>query len=227
MCCQIAGDLSGRNREYLLYFPLYNGVEKVEIGVDADASFSGIKPRRDKPVVFYGTSITQGACASRPGMAYPSILGRWLDRPVINLGFSGNGKMDGEVAELLAELNAQVYFIDCLPNMTGDLVTERTEPFVRAIRADHPATPIVLAEDRTSPTARANTAVARRHQTSRAALRAVFDKLGQADDKQLYYINGKRQLGLDGEGTVDGSHPNDLGFWRMAKRFHRVLKELC
>ena len=225
--CQIASDLDGGNREYLLYFPLYNGVEQLEIGVPADAAFDRTKPRSDKPIVFYGSSITQGACASRPGMAYTAILGRWLNRPVINLGFSGNGKMDPEIAELLTELDAQVYFIDCLPNMTAELVTERAEPLVQAIRAVHSETPIVLAEDRTSPVARLNSAAVLQHQARRTALRQAFDRLQRSSIDGLHYVPGEGQLGADGEGTVDGSHPNDLGFWRMATVFHSVLKGLC
>jgi len=227
VCCRLAGDLDGKNRQYLLYLPLYNGVERLEIGVAGDAAFSLAEPRSDRPIVFYGTSITQGACASRPGMAYTAILGRWLNRPVINLGFSGNGQMDLEIAELLTELDAQVYFVDCLPNMTADMVAERAEPFVEAIRSVRAETPIVLVEDRTSPSARFTSSTVARHKTSRAALRAAFDSLQQSSVNELYYVAGEGQLGSDSEGTVDGSHPNDLGFWRMAKVFHGVLKDLC
>jgi len=89
------------------------------------------------------------------GMAYPAILGRRLDRPTLNLGFSGNGTMDLEVAALLAELDAAVYVIDCLPNMNASAVAERTEPMVRRLRSARPKAPIVLVEDRTpSPTHR-------------------------------------------------------------------------
>ena len=226
VCCRIAGDLDGRKRDYLLYFPLYNGVESLEIGVAADAAFAGSKPRSDRPIVFYGSSVTQGGCASRSGMAYTAILGRWLNRPAINLGFSGNGQMDLAIAELLTELDAQVYFIDCLPNMTAEMLTERAEPFVEAIRSVRAETPIVLVEDRTSPSARFTSSAAERHKTSRAALQAAFDSLQRSNVRGLYHVTGQGQLGPDSEGTVDGSHPNDLGFWRMAKAFHGVLKGL-
>ena len=139
-------------REFLLYLPLYNGVSAVEIGIPGDRKLEKGAPRpasHRPPIVFYGTSITQGGCASRPGMAHTAILGRRLDRPVINLGFSGNGLMEPEMATLLAELDPAVYVLDCLPNMTAELVTERVEPFVRTLRKARPSTPIVLAEDRT------------------------------------------------------------------------------
>src|SRR5205823_11246646 len=93
---------------------------------------------RRKPVVFYGTSITQGGCASRPGMVHTAILGRRLDRPVINLGFSGNGKMEPELAALLAELDPAVYVLDCLPNLNAQEIRERVGPFVRTLRQARP-----------------------------------------------------------------------------------------
>ena len=89
-------------RAYMFYLPLYNGVESLEIGLPPQAAMKPPAPRGSRPIVFYGTSITHGGCASRPGMAYPAILGRRLDRPTINLGFSGNGTMDVEVAALKA-----------------------------------------------------------------------------------------------------------------------------
>jgi len=223
----VAGLPEGR-REFLLYLPLYNGVTSVEIGVPKGRQIAKPKPRdaaRAKPIVFYGTSITQGGCASRPGMVHTAILGRRLDRPVINLGFSGNGKMEAEVADLLAELDPAVYVIDCLPNMTADEITARVEPLVRTLRKAHPETPIVLAEDRTYSNVPLLPAPTRRNSTSRAALTAAFERLLSAGTPGLIYLPGEPQLGGDGEGTVDGSHPTDLGFFRMADAFEPVLKK--
>ena len=137
---ELIAKLDAGTREYLLYLPLYNGVSSVEIGLPRGATLRKAEPRpadRAKPIVFYGTSITHGGCASRPGMCHPAILGRRLDRPVINLGFSGNGRLDPEIATLLAELDPAVYVIDCLPNMGGNAgaITERTTNLVRTIRA--------------------------------------------------------------------------------------------
>ena len=136
--------------EYMLYLPLYNGTESLEIGVEREAMMAQARPYAGelaKPMVFWGTSIVHGGCASRPGMAYPAILGRRLGRPVINLGFSGNGRMDPEVTALIAELDASVFVIDCAPNMKPDLIEERTEPMVKTLREAHPDTPIVLVEN--------------------------------------------------------------------------------
>jgi lysophospholipase L1-like esterase len=181
---------------------------------------------KQKPLVFYGTSITQGGCASRPGMAYAAILGRRLDRPTINLGFSGNGRMDPEVASLLAELDPAVYVIDCVPNMGPADVASRTEPLVQRIRKARPQTPILLVEDRTYTNAPLLPALEQRHQASRQALRSAYEALTASGIKNLYYLEGETLLGDDREDTVDGSHPTDLGFMRMADALGAALQPL-
>lgn len=226
---KLAAGLDGTEREYLLYLPLYNGVESVEIGLPKGASFSSGSPRaesRAKPVVFYGTSITQGGCASRPGMGHPAILGRRLDRPIVNLGFSGNGRMDLELAPVLGEIDAAAFVIDCLPNMGAGSVAERAVPFVRALRQARPDTPIVLVEDRSYTGSPFRKGQRDRQAKSRAALRAAFLALGEEGVQGLTYMEGAGLLGHDGEGAVDGSHPTDLGFMRQAEAFEPVLRKV-
>lgn len=213
-------------REFRLYLPLYNGVSSVELGLPAGATLSqppAYPAGREKPIVFYGTSITQGGCASRPGMCHPAILGRRFDRPHVNLGFSGNGRMELEVAELMAEIDAAVYVLDCLPNITAADVTARTEPLVRLLREKRPETPILLVEDRTYSDAFLNRSKRERNDSSRAAYRAAFERLQEAGVKHLYYLEGEHLLGEDNEGTVDSSHPTDLGFIRQADAFAEAL----
>lgn len=212
-------------REFALYFPLYNGVEKLELGV---LKSSELKPRlaRKKPIVFYGTSIMHGACASRPGMSISSILGRRLDCPVVNLGFSGNGKMELPVADLIGELDPSVIAIDCLPNMNGKLVSERAVPFVDRLRKYHPQIPVLLVEDR----AMTNSGFYQRsrdfHQQNRASLKSAYQALLAAGEKNIYYLGGQTLLGSDGEGATDGSHPSDLGMVRYADAYEPVLREI-
>jgi hypothetical protein len=223
---QLIADLPAGRRAFMLYLPLYNGVESVEIGLDPNAAVKPLPPRTAKPMVFYGTSIVQGGCASRPGMAYTAILGRRLDRAVINLGFSGSGPMDLEVAELMAELDPCVYVIDAVPNMSLPQVAERTEPFVRALRKGRATTPIVLVEDRTWTNAALVPAHRQHHAAMRAALKAACGRLVAAGVPALHIAPGEPLLGDDGEATVDGSHPTDLGFARMADALEPFLRSL-
>ncbi|MEM7233780.1 MAG: SGNH/GDSL hydrolase family protein, partial [Planctomycetota bacterium] len=223
---RVVSGLPAGKREFLAYLPLYNGVKSVEIGVPKNKTFAKAKAwptEQRKPIVFYGTSITQGACASRPGMAHTAILGRWLERPVINLGFSGNGTMEAEVAKLIAEIDAALYVIDCLPNLKADAVTERTAPLVKILRKARPKTPILLVEDRNYADGLLVRSKRERNRRSQAALRGAFERLENAGVSRLYYLEGRKLLGEDGEDTVDSSHPTDLGFWRHAKAFREVI----
>lgn len=220
-------NLDGGARAWRTYLPLYNGVESFEIGVPEGASFAPIAPRTAKPIVFYGTSILHGACASRPGMAWPSIVGRRLAEPTINLGFSGNGRMEPEVASLLAEIDAAAFVIDCAPNMNGDQIRERAGHLVRTIRAARPSAPIVLVEDRRYGYAWVQSAARQRNEGNREALRRVFAELREAGVTDLAYIETERLLGTDyEEAMTDGSHPNDLGMTRYADAVTPVLREL-
>lgn len=220
--------LKAGEREYLVYLPLYNGVEQLEIGVKPNTKLAA-GPARDekhaKPILFWGTSITHGACASRPGMCHPAMLGRQFDRPVINMGFSGNGRMDPEVTALLAELDPAVYVIDCLPNMDAKAVSERTEPLVNTLRKAHAETPIVLVEDRNYADSWIVENKAQRNTANQAALKAAFEKLKAAGVKNLFYVETRDLLGEDRDDTVDSSHPNDLGFARQAKGIGKVIEQ--
>ena len=221
----VSGIPAGK-REFMLYLPLYNGTESLEIGIPKESTLEKAPPRdknHAKPIVFYGTSITQGGCASRPGMVHTAILGRWLNRPVINLGFSGNGRMEAEVAELMTEIDASVFVIDCLPNLAADQVAERTVPLVKILREKHADTPIILVEDRNYTDGFLLAGKRERNETNQAALKKAFDELKAAGDKHLYYIPGDDMIGDDSEGTVDSSHPTDLGFYRQAEAFMKVL----
>ncbi|HMP81825.1 MAG TPA: SGNH/GDSL hydrolase family protein [Verrucomicrobiota bacterium] len=227
---KLADNLIPGTREYLLYFPLHNGVTSLEIGIAPSNTIALVGawgPGERKPIVFYGTSIQHGISASRPGMVHSAMLGRRFHWPTINLGFSGNGKMEIEMAQLLAELDPSIYVLDCLPNMVAEEINERVGPFVKTLRAAHPQTPIVLVEDRTlqdSPFIQGR--MEYYHLKSRAALKAVFDRLQKDGVQNLHYIPGEHLLGDDGEGTVDGSHPNDLGYARQAEVFGRTLEPL-
>ena len=216
-------------REYQIYLPLYNGVEEVLIGLPKEAVLSkapAYPKGKRKPIIFYGTSITQGACASRPGMAYPAIIGRRLGRPTVNLGFSGNGRMQPGVRAIFPELDAAAFVIDCLPNMDGGLVRECALPFLRALRERHPTTPIILTEDRDYGQAFLRKETRDGQTDRRNALRETYDKLQAEGVPNLHYIPATGQIGTDGEALVDGSHPNDLGMMRLADAFAPVINKV-
>lgn len=222
---ELVGGLREGTHEFMLYFPLYNGIESLEIGLPQDASLEPIT-RSEKPIVMYGTSILHGGCASRPGMSYPAIMGRRLDYPVINLGFSGNGQAEPEVAELLAELAPEVYVLDYCPNVGAEGVRERTEPFVQIIRSARPETPIVMVENIVYQKHLYVPGVREGYQNKNIEFRAAYDRLRAAGVKHLLYVPAENLLGDDGEGTVDGVHPTDVGFMRMAETISPVVEAL-
>jgi len=217
--------LPGR-RAYQINFPLYNGVTSFEVGTPAGAAFAPIAPRKAKPVVWYGTSITQGGCASRPGMAFPAILARRLDRPHVNLGFSGSGKMEESVMRFLVEIDAAVFALDCLANMSAEQVRERVEPGVRIIREKHAKTPILLLESRNWQNALLAEGLMKLEREKAVELKRAYDTLRDAGAENLHYCAADDFLGSDGEATVDGSHPTDLGMMRYADALEPVLREI-
>lgn len=222
----LVSDLAPGMHDYTLHLPLRNQVLRFEIGVDPAATFTPVAPRQDPPIVFYGTSIMHGSCASRPGMAITAQVGRRLGVPTVNLGFAAAGRMDPPVVDLLAELDPAVYVIDCLPNMWSTAVAERTEPLVHTLRAARPETPILLVEDRTDQRAWLSPARQKRHDESRAELRRAYRRLRREGINRLHYLEGDGLLGDDGEATTDGSHPSDLGMVRYADAYERALRPL-
>ena len=203
-------------REYKLFLPLYDGVTKLEVGIDSAASIEKATPRSVKPIVFYGTSITQGGCASRPGMAHTNIISRKLDVDCINYGFSGNGRMETPIVELISEIDARFYVIECLQNMDSEQVKERVKPLVDIIRTNHPYTPIVLVENMMYTMAFLNQTLETRLIEENTALKNEYDKIIKSGTPNIFYIKDNKEFLVDNEGTVDGVHLTDLGFKRYA-----------
>ena len=203
----------------LVNLPLYNGVKELKVGFDPEATIESVPHGTGvtKPVVFYGTSITHGGCASRPGLSFVNQVGRDLDVPVVNLGFSGSGKMELEMSEHLAAIDASCYVLDCIWNMNDKLVEERFEPFVRSLRAKRPDVPVVFAEQ-CDVFCREPSAKDRR-------IRGVYEKLVAEGWRKLVYLPKTEMYSGDGEGTVDGCHPNDLGMRTLATAFAGAVRE--
>lgn len=215
-------------KNFLLYLPLYNGINHLEIGVREGAEFHAVAPSSEKPVVYYGTSIAHGGCCSRPGNTFTAMLSRRIHRPVINLGFSGSGKMEPEVANLLAELDPCLYVLDASPNMSPELINERGVNFVSILREKHPETPILLVEDRSFSNAHILPSKADFHRRNHAALKKVYDHFITAGDKNIYYLSAENLIGenLDFDATMDGSHLNDLGMYRMTDSLEKAIRPI-
>ena len=207
-------------RTGLLYLPMRGEVKKLEIGFEKGAAFEALPPAAPGRIVHYGTSIVHGGCVSQPGMMFTSFMGRILDREVVNLGFSGNGRMEPEMADLLAEIDAALYIVDCDWNMTVDLQKKNYEPFVRKLHALRPETPILLCGGCT-------TRHAPREQEVFA--KSVYDKLKAEDPsgwKDLHFLSGVGQLPFDSFATHDHVHPNDYGAPFMGKAYAAAVERI-
>lgn len=214
--------------EYMLYLPLYDGLDHLEIGVNPDYEIFQPKlnsPQTGRPVVFYGTSITQGGCASRAGMAYPNILSRMLDREIVNLGFSGNGKLDLEIAEVMASINASCFVMDCLPNVTVKLINENYLQFLDILRQKNPDCPIILVENILYPHMYFDRKVNILLKEKNEALKRIFQEQRKKGDRKIYYVKADKLIGNNQEATVDGVHLTDLGFMQMAENLYPVLRK--
>jgi len=225
----IIDHMVGQDMEYMLYLPLYDGLVSLEIGVKSTATIGNPQvdsPRKEKPVVFYGTSITQGGCASRAGMSYSNQLSRMLDRQTINLGFSGNGQLDLEVAEAMAEIDASCFVIDCLPNVSVAQMNEKYSRFLEIIRKKKPEVPILLVETVLFPHMYFDQTVFALLHEKNATLKKIFDEQKKKGDRHIYFLKSDKLIGTDYESTVDGVHMTDLGFWRMSQNLYPVLRKL-
>jgi len=214
-------------KRFKLYFPLYDAPDSLEIGIDSRATIQPYSQHYvlNKPVVFYGTSITQGGCASRPGLAYPAIIGRELNIPTINLGFSGNGNMEIALAHLLADIDAACYVLDNLPNMTPEMVAERAIPFVNYLRAKHPTTPVILVATALTANAWLTDSTRIILEQKNTNLAKAYETLRQSQKSPIYLLRPEDLKSSNNEGTVDGTHLNDLGFVRFAERLLPTIRK--
>lgn len=213
-------------RDITIYLALYSPVKVLEIGLDKDAALESAAPFAvSGPVVFYGTSITQGGCASRPGMSYQAVLGRRLNLNHINLGFSGNGKGEAGVARAVAEIDAAAFVLDFAQNNSDvDSLAQVYDPFIGILRERHPDTPIVSI----TPIYAAREATGhQRNEQMRALIRKVVSRRIAAGDTHLQLVEGTDLLGPSRvDGLVDGTHPNDLGFQWMAEGLAERLRKV-
>ncbi|MBQ3506066.1 MAG: hypothetical protein IJA89_04755 [Clostridia bacterium] len=210
-----------------IYMPNYSEkIYDVEIGLKDGCEIYPAKPYtyNDKPVVFYGTSMTQGACVSRAGNDYISLLCRWCDTDFINLGFSGNGKGEPIMADYLADLDPSIFVLDYDGNVRSVEDLEKSHmPMYRKIRAKHPTTPIVLI---TMPALDSNTHMF--VQEKKELIYKNYLTMKAEGDNNVYFVDGKTLLGDEDveAGFTDLLHPNDLGYYRIAKSLQPLFTEI-
>jgi hypothetical protein len=221
--CLAKGLPAGNNR-LRLYLGYSARVERLAIGVPEGCLLRDGTRDEPKPILFYGTSIIHGYHANRAGMTLPSLLSRRLGRTVWNQGFSGNARMELALAELHASVDPAVYVVDCLPNMNADLVRERAATYVKTLRAAHPQTPILLIENIVYQATYQLADERGGWGPKNDALREVYHGLLRDSVSGLFYVPGDNLLGTDGEGTTDGTHPNDVGYARMADAIEPILR---
>jgi hypothetical protein len=223
--------LDGEMREYLIYLPLYDGINWFEIGVDSTAVIE--YPQVDNPkssakVLFYGTSVMQGGCACRVGMTQTTILQRRLGVECVNLGFSGEAKLWPENAKMLADAddNIECIVLDPLMNNTKEMVDTLSEQFVRIIREAHPNTPIIMVEGEIQPHQEYDTHLREYNPLRNKYWEDCYKRLKKSGMKNLYFMYGGDYTCPDGDGTVDGDHLTDLGFVEYANRIEPLLRKV-
>lgn len=211
----IVANMDSTEKECLLYLPLYDETFSLEVGVDEGSQIAGIKSPFKKRVLIYGSSITQGASASRPGMAYPALLSRATGIEFLNLGLSGSAKMEPEVADMVALIPADAYILDCVPNSSAVQITERTSYLVNAIQKKNPHAPVIIIQSMVREQGNFDTHSAEFVGSQNLAMQQQYEALVKRGVNNLYFIRETDFLGTDHEGTIDGTHPNDLGFNRF------------
>ncbi|MBR2847254.1 MAG: hypothetical protein IKB89_04205 [Clostridia bacterium] len=220
--CETHSD--GQMCEYIIYMPIYSIVEKCAVGVETGAEILPPNPHRvEKPVLFYGSSITQGACSSRPGITYTARLTRAVDAPLINLGFSGNALGEAHMAEFIASLDLSVFVMDYHFNSPNAQHLDKThKPFFDIFRKKNPDTPVIIVSTPSVNSAR-NSVVAGYD----AVIKATYDAALAAGDKNVYFVNGSAFFdGVErSDCSVDLTHPNDYGFALMTNGILPVLKK--
>lgn len=223
-------NLDGKMHEYVIYFPLYDGIEDFSVKVDSGAVITKGSPEvinANRRIVAYGTSILQGGCASRTGMAATNIIGRELNCEVVNLGFSGEGKQDTYIARAMATIpDVDVFLLDPVPNCTEMMCDTLTYNFVKTLRTLRPDVPIVMLEGPIYPYARYDSFFGKYLPKKNDAFRRNYERLKAENPNNLYYVTSEGLDGPEDDGTVDGIHLTDLGFLHYANKMIPILRPL-
>ncbi|TAN13941.1 MAG: acetylhydrolase [Chitinophagaceae bacterium] len=218
--------------DFYLYLPLYNTVKWLSIGVPNQDKLEFVRENKGNPIVAYGTSILQGGVASRAGLAWTNILERRLDRTVINLGFSGNGRFEKPIFDLMAKTDAALYILDCMPNLDNEkiypdsLIKTRVYYGIKTLQEHHPETPILLVEHSVgySPfymdTARLN-----QYHRASMVIAGIYNDLKTDGFKNIYLLTDK-EIGFDINSTTEGLHSDDIGMIQYANAYEKIIRQI-
>lgn len=225
----IIQNMTPEYREFVLYLSLYDGLKSLEIGGDEGSVFTAPEtdsPKRGKPVVFYGSSILQGGCVTRPGMLFTSIISRELDREVYNLGFSGNAKLDMEIAGYMASVkDPGLFVLDYAPNCTAEMIDMDAEKFFRILRDAHPDVPVIIVELPYYPSKDFDQKRNLHSKQRNEAQARLYEKLKKDGEKKIFYIKSDKLLAGNKDATVDGVHYTDLGAVLHAEAILPVIRK--
>ncbi len=219
---------SNKMQSITINFPLYNGVESVLVGIEENSVLKSPKPFSEPgKITIYGTSITQGGCVSRPGMAYSNILSRKLDIEFVNLGFSGNGKGEPELAYLISEISGiRLIILDYEANASKTIQTS-IGPFIDILRKRHPEIPILIMSKIRYANATNGSEAFKLLMNNRDFQKNLVANRKKEGDNHIYFMDGSVVLGEDYyECTVDGVHPSDLGSYRIAQALLIEIEEI-
>jgi hypothetical protein len=213
---------------FVINMPLFNPMDSIEIGISEGSRIEASAPFEGKPpVVIYGTSIVHGSAASRPGMTYPSILSRMLDREVVNLGFAGAARGELKMADLLNEIPGKGLIILDMEANTHDKLKVVLEPFVERIRSTDTTTPILILSRIHLTRDALGEWQARRKELTQFQIDLV-QRFRDAGDDKIFFMDGRELIDEEWkwDSTVDGTHPTDLGFSMMAKNLRPVIEAI-
>ena len=209
-------------RDVTINFPLYSEVEELYIGLDENALVEAPSPYRDEmPIVYYGSSITQGGCASRPGNCYQAYISRRFNCDYINLGFSGNARAEEVITEYIKNMDMSIFVYDYDHNAkTAEFLRNTHEKMFKAIRKSHPDLPVIMMS---AP----KWVFFDEWEERRNIVEETYNNAVKAGDKNVYFLDNKALMSLcENNGTVDNCHPNDFGFMSMAKAVGDVIEKI-
>lgn len=228
LTCAMFENVPRKMREFTLYLPPYQALKEIEIGIEPGVAIEPPSAHAlDKPVVFYGTSITQGGCASTAGAHFVPTVGRLLNLDMVDLGFSGNGQGEPEVAEFISEIDAALFVLDYVGNVDQAGLSATLPRFIEVLRARHPQTPIALASCITFSWAAYDDIWLERLEETRDIMMGIYLDCRRAGDRNVHFIDGSMLLPFGTDGAfADSVHPTDHGFAMMAERIAPIIERI-